>query len=199
VGRSRTRSGASVRIETHPEASVPLALRSQVVRLQDQAWPPDHPSGTAAWHDSLLAPVSMVMVVDDRVVAALDVLRKELDHAGERWAASGLSTVVTDEALRRHGYGTRLVLAAKAHIEASGADLCLFTCDPELLGFYERAGWEQLPGTVVVGGTREVPYPSDALGKVTLGAFFTARAEAARDAFIGARVGLYPGIIDLLW
>jgi hypothetical protein len=52
---------------------------------------------------------------------------------------------------------------------------------------------------VVVGGTPEDPFPSDAFDKVTLGGFFTERARARRDAFVGARIELYPGAIDRLW
>ena len=39
------------------------------------------------------------------MLSALDILSKDIEHAGERYAASGLSTVVTDEALRGRGYG----------------------------------------------------------------------------------------------
>jgi len=188
-----------LRIEVFAEADVPGALRLQMVALQDRAWPVDEPTGPAPWHDPALSPVSMLLVRGDRVLAALDVLSKTLDHAGERWAASGLSAVVTDEAERGHGYGGRLVVAARERIAGSGVDLGLFTCDPELRGFYERAGWELLPGTTVVGGTREDPFPSDALGKITFGGFFSARAISSRAAFVGAAIALHPGDIDRLW
>jgi GNAT superfamily N-acetyltransferase len=189
---------SAVRIEAYPEGDVPAALRRQMVALQDQAWPAEVPSGPEAWHDPALSPVSMLLIEDDRVVAALDVLSTTLHHAGEEWAASGLSAVVTDTAARGGGLGTRLVIAARERIAAS-ADLGIFTCDPHLQAFYERAGWEHLAGTVLMGGTREEPFPSDALGKVTLGGFFSARARARRDAFIGTRLALYPGSIDRLW
>jgi aminoglycoside 2'-N-acetyltransferase I len=183
-----------VRIESYPEAGVPPPLRQQMVALQDQAWPSGAPSAPEAWHDPALSPVSMLLVVDDeQVVAALDILSKTLRHAGEDWAAYGLSAVVTDATARGNGYGTRLVAAARERITACGADLGIFTCDSHLRSFYERAGWEHLIGTVLIGGTREDPYPSDALGKVTLGAFVSERARARRKAFLGAQIELYPG------
>lgn len=188
-----------LRIEAFPEADVPSTLRLQMVAIQDEAWPVDEPSGSAPWHDPALAPVSMLLVRGDRVLAALDILSKELEHAGERWSASGLSAVVTARTQRSHGYAGRLVVAARERIADSGVDLGLFTCDPELRGFYERAGWEHLPGTVLIGGTPDDPFPSDTLGKVTLGAFVSDRARARRDAFVGARIELYPGVIDRLW
>jgi len=191
-----------VRIETFPEASVPHAMRVRVVALQDRAWPGDRASDAAPWHDPALSPVSMVLLDDDdAVVAALDILSKDVTVAGAHLAASGLSALGTDPDRRGEGHGTRLCSAAREHIEASGTDLGIFTCDRELLGFYMGAGWEQLKGTVLIGGTPEDPLPSDREGfdKVTLGAFFTATARAARDDVVGARVELYPGLIDRLW
>jgi aminoglycoside 2'-N-acetyltransferase I len=189
-----------VRIETFPEASVPLSRRLQVVALQDRAWPAERPSGPEPWHDPVLEPISMLLVTDEgRVVAALDILSSSFEHAGETWRAKGLSAVVTDAAERGRGYGTRLVSAARERVSAAGADLGIFTCDAYLQAFYEGAGWESLPGTVVIGGTREDPFPSDALGKVTLGTFCSERAQVRRAAFVGARIELYPGLIDRLW
>ena len=42
-----------------------------------------------------------------------------------------------------------------------GLDLGIFTCDRPLREFYQRAGWEELPGTVLVGGTPQEPFASD--------------------------------------
>lgn len=189
-----------MRIETYPEASVPRATRVQVVALQDRVWPGDRASGPEPWHDPALSPVSMILLDDDGVVvAALDILSKELPIADASFAASGLSAVVTDPDRRGEGHGTTLCAAARAHVAESGADIGIFTCDRELQRFYERAGWEHLPGTVLVGGTPGDPFPSDELDKVTLGAFFTDRAREARADIVGARLELYPGLIDRLW
>lgn len=125
----------------------------------------------------------MLLVDGGRVCAALDVLSKTISFAGREWAASGLSTVVTDASLRRRGYGRRLVEVARDRIAASGADVGLFTCDAPLRRFYESAGWEILPGTVLVGGTEAAPFPSDRFDKVTFGGFFTPGALAAREDF----------------
>jgi len=190
----------AVRVVSFPEALVAPELRAQVARLRRQAWPGDgSPSVGTKPHDPLLAPLSMLLLDGERVLAALEVLSKEITHCGERYAASGLSTVVTEQALRRKGYGRRLVEAARERLEASGVDLGIFTCDSPLEPFYTSAGWQLLPGTVLVGGTPEAPFPSDQFDKVTMGLFFTARARAHADDFVGARIDLYPGAIDKLW
>lgn len=167
--------------------------------LQEQAWPGHQPDAPDLAHDPALRPVSMLLLDGERVVSALDILSKEIEHAGQRFAASGLSTVVTEAAERGKGHGRRLVEAAREAIERSGADLGIFTCDTPLRAFYERAGWELLPGTVLVGGTPESPFPSDRFDKVTMARLFSHRARELAGTFVGARIELYPGEIDRLW
>jgi len=179
---------------------VPAALRDQVRALQDEAWPSTGGDAVAVrGHDPALRPLSMLLVEDGRVLAALDILSKALDHAGHEYRASGLSTVVTAPDARRRGNGLRLVRAARLQLEADGADLCIFTCDEPLARFYERAGFEVLPGTQLIGGTRDEPLPSRPLAKVTLAAFFTPLAISRRADFLGADIELFPGTHDRLW
>src|SRR3954471_7999348 len=111
-------------ILVHPQDAVPAALLAGIRALDEQAWPRDPGEAPRTpRHDPALRPVSMALVAGGRVVAALDILSKQIEHAGEQFAASGLSTVVTDEAVRGRGHGRRLVSAAREAIEASGADL----------------------------------------------------------------------------
>jgi aminoglycoside 2'-N-acetyltransferase I len=187
-----------------PEAEVPPDLRLQVVALQEQGWAseltgPATPSGLALTHDPALRPLSMLLVDEGSVLASLDILSKDIAHRGQRYAASGLSTVVTGRAHRRKGYGRQLVEAARGAIAESGVDLGIFTCDRPLQAFYERAGWQMLAGTVLVGGTPEAPFPSDQFDKVTMACFFSGKARAAAETFVGCRIELYPGEIDKLW
>ncbi len=186
-----------------PEAGVPRELRMQVLALQDRAWPSEEPRdesvGPGVSHDPALRPVSMLLVADDTVLAALDILSKDLTHRGQRYAASGLSTVVTDEAERGKGYGRHLVLVARDAIRDGGADLGIFTCDRPLQAFYERAGWQTLVDAVLIGGTPQAPFPSDQFDKVTMAAFFSPKALEHAHTFDHSRIELYPGDIDRLW
>ncbi len=179
---------------------VPAKLRAQVIALQEQAWPSDDPAAApGVTHDPALRPVSLLLVDHETVVAALDILSKDLSHGGQRYAASGLSTVVTEPAQRRKGYGRQLVTAALESMPAGGADLGIVSCDRPLQAFYEAAGWSVLPGAVLVGGTPEEPFPSDRLDKVVLASFFSNRAQRHAQSFDQARIELYPGRIDKLW
>jgi GNAT superfamily N-acetyltransferase len=187
-------------VVSFPEAKVPHDLRVQVMALQDQAWPPEQPSGPEPWHDPAQHPVSVLLLSESGVVvAALDILTKEISHVGRAFTASGISAMVTDEQHRGKGHGRLLAEAARTLMATNGADLGIFTCDTPLRSFYESAGWEHLPGTVLIGGTPDDPYPSDRLEKVTMASFFTPAARAARPSFVGARVELYSGTIDRLW
>jgi aminoglycoside 2'-N-acetyltransferase I len=141
-----------------------------------------------------------VRLIDDgHVLAALDILSKEITHEGLHFSAGGLSTVVTDQFHRGKGYGRRLVEAGRRFIAEGGADLGIFTCDRNLQAFYERAGWTHLPGTVLIGGTPDAPFPSDQFDKVAMASFFSTHGKASAESFIGRRVELYPGQVDKLW
>jgi aminoglycoside 2'-N-acetyltransferase I len=143
--------------------------------------------------------LTMLLLDGDKALATLDILSKDIEHRGNRYRASGLSAVVTDQAYRAQGHGRRLVRAARRTMAELGRDLGIFTCDTELAGFYRRAGWQLLPGTVLVGGTPEQPFPSDQFDKVTLGSLFTEHAREHAEDFGHARIELYPGSIDKLW
>lgn len=187
---------ASTEILIFAEAAVPGALGAQVLALHDADPLRREPVRP---HDPALRPVSMLLVGDGRVLAALDILSKDILHAGERYAASGLSRVATHPGERGKGYGRRLVRAAREAMAASGADLGIFTADRPLRRFYESCGWRTLPGTVLVGGTPERPLPSDQFDKLTFAAFFSARARRHAPAFDRCRIALYSGEIDRLW
>jgi aminoglycoside 2'-N-acetyltransferase I len=189
-----------MRIVSYPERDVPIELRIQMVALQRQAWPSDAPLEPGPWHDQALNPVSVLLLDNgDRVLSALDVLSKGIAHRGRTYRASGISAMVTHQAVRRMGHGRKLARSAKELMADSGADLGIFTCDRELKPFYEAASWKELRGTVLIGGTREDPFPSDQFDKVTVAAFFSEAARAAEPDWHGARIELFSGEIDKLW
>lgn len=181
---------------------MPSELRQQVLDLQDEAWPPDRMQRSSrSGHDPALSPLSMLFVAGETVLAALDILFKELEHCGEVYQVAGLSTVVTRSTVRGQGSGRQLVQAAHDAMADMPLDLGLFTCDRPLKGFYEASGWHQLDNAVLIGGTPADPFPSDRPGfdKVTMGDFFSPRAQINASLFRGARIALYPGSIDKLW
>ncbi len=192
-----------VRVEAFPETQTPVRWREQIRQIHQTQWPPSEQDRALDLdgHDPELRPWSMLVIDDDTVVCSLDVLFKEITHAGHELTAAGLSAVVTPPVHRRKGYGRILVTRAREVLPTMGVDLGLFTCDRELGAFYNQCGWQTLSRTILVGGTPDEPFPSDQPGfdKITLGAFFTPAALEARESLIGARIMLYTGGIDKLW
>jgi GNAT superfamily N-acetyltransferase len=175
------------------ESELDASFRAQVARLHVAAF------GSLDAHDPALRPETFVLIEDDVVVAAADVLSKTVEHANAMWDASGLSAVVTDPGRRRAGHGEAVSRAAIAWAESRGADLVIFSCDTPLRGFYERCGCRVLLSTVLIGGTPDDPLRTDEFDKVVLARFFTARAVAASGVFEDCEVALYPGTVDRLW
>ena len=184
-----------LRVVSYFQRELPAELRAEQLRLHRQAWPVTDD----AEHDPRLEPLTLMLLDGQNALAVLDILSKDIVHNGQRYKASGLSAVVTEQAVRGRGHGLELVRQARRTMARLGRDLGIFTCDTELAGFYHRAGWQLLPGAVLIGGTRESPFPSDQFDKVTLGAFFTEHAREHAADFEHARVELYPGSIDKLW
>lgn len=100
-----------VQILSFPEEATPSELRVQVREIQEQAWPSTRVSLTPAdapTHDPVLRPWSMLLMEEGTVLAALDILSKEIAHTGRRYAAGGLSTVVTRREARGRGCSPRV-------------------------------------------------------------------------------------------
>ncbi|MGW6942899.1 GNAT family N-acetyltransferase [Streptomyces xanthophaeus] len=187
-----------MRVLAYPQAELPQEFAVQVEALEAAAWP-----GSVPGHDPALAPRVMLLAdAAGTVAAALALLHKDVVVAGRTYRAAGLSGVVTRAGLRGRGLGGRLVAAARTALAAHPeADLALFSCDRPLEPFYRAAGFAELPGTVLVGGTPADPLATDAPGfdKVVMAAFFTDAPDPDRAAFTGVRVPLYPGTTDRLW
>ncbi|HEX8095803.1 hypothetical protein [Jatrophihabitans sp.] len=77
------------------EAEAPPDLRAQIVALQRVMGPGITRDISRTTHDQIMRPVTMILAVNQVVVASLDVLSKEIVHAGQRYEASGLSWVIT--------------------------------------------------------------------------------------------------------
>ncbi|GMU41157.1 MAG: hypothetical protein AMXMBFR23_20230 [Chloroflexota bacterium] len=183
----------TTKILAFAQDAVPRDLKAQALAILEAAWPSGRPIEARLdrpLHDPRSEPECMLLVEDGRVVAYLAIPRRTIVHRGFAYRACGLSAVSTHPDHLRRGHAARLVAAARERIEASGADVGVFTCDPPLVPLYEAQGWTHMPRTVVVGGTRAVPFRADSLGKATLMAFFSPLAREHRADFDDADVYL---------
>lgn len=103
-------------ILTFEQDAVPRALKAQVLAILEVAWP----SGRSIeerldrpLHDPRSAPVCMLLVDGEVVLAYLAIPSKVIQHAGVTYRVAGLSSVATHPDHLRHGYGGMMVVAAR--------------------------------------------------------------------------------------
>ena len=157
-----------------PEEDLPGDLLRQTLEALRAEWPGAFTGAKAdrtQLNDPALHAMNFSLVVGGQLASHLSVQRKIIEHRGESYKAHGLSGVLTVPAFRGKGYGEQIVRAATAFMEQDGADIGLFTCDPPLRTFYERCA-DAAGGGVARGRTRNKPFPSHTLGKMTFRALF---------------------------
>lgn len=168
---------------TFADNQLPGALSMQILSLHRGEWSEAY-AGASQDRDWIqqprFHPTHWVLVEDEVVVSYVGVVWKDLAHAGELFKTYGLSGVVTHPAFRRQGHGRRIVDAATESIVGGDADIGLFTCAPQLSDFYSARGWIPMVGTVLFGGPRNAPYPSDEL---TMMGFFSEKGKRGRAEF----------------
>jgi aminoglycoside 2'-N-acetyltransferase I len=63
-----------LRIVSCPEAATPPKLRTEVLNLHHQAWASEGQLKLGPTHDPALVPLSILLIENGRVIAALDIL-----------------------------------------------------------------------------------------------------------------------------
>lgn len=171
-----------------PADLLPDVLKRQVLFWQREQWPSDftEPQEGRDWiNHPHHHPTHFLLLTDGRLVSHVGVVWKDLEHAGETYRTYGLSGVLTVPEFRREGHGRRLVDAATAHIWESDADIGLFMCPPHRREFYKASGWIPMDQTVLLGGPKSAPYPSEEL---TMMGFFSEKGQRGRPAFEGQTI-----------
>lgn len=174
----------------------PLDIKEQIILLMRREWPQAFENAVedVLWPDNPEThPTSLILIENNVVLSHVAVPWKYIDHEGQTFKAFGLSEVMTNPSYRNQGFGSKLVREAVSLIESQTADIGIFTCDPPLVGFYAKNGWEQLKNAYLVGGTHNQPFRSDSLGKCTLARFFSNKAQKYRHHFENSDIYLELG------
>ena len=168
---------------TFADDELPADLKCQILSAHRIQWPEGY-VGENRLRDWIqhprFHPVHFALVEGGVLVSYAGVVWKRLEHAGEAHKAYGLSGVYAYPAFRRQGHGRRVVDAATARIRRSNADVGLFTCAPNLTGFYAASGWAVIERAVLLGGRRDAPWPTEQ--RVMMG-FFSEKGRRARLRF----------------
>lgn len=163
------------------------SLQKEFLRLIRSVWPY---FSHCRIHNLDLSPVSFFVCVNQRVVSYCAVLSKKLAHAHNQYQAAGLSCACTQAEYRKQGYGSLVVKTATQFIENSKVDIGLFTCDTELLFFYEKQGWLLATDVSIIAGEYPGALSSKAYHKAVLLRLFSPKALRDRDFFHHAVINL---------
>ena len=170
------------------------SLRREIATLQDLAYGTSESASSgrlSPLHVPALNARSCFIRSDGWLVSYASVVTKAIVLAGQTFTISGLSCVATDPYYRHRGLARRVVAAATAHIERSGVDFGVFTCDPELARLYASAGsWSIAPNVVLVGSRDPSAITSSALGVVVLMRLFSTKAHAVAGTLLRGTIDL---------
>ena len=172
--------------------SLSHSQQEAVIGLLDRVWPP-LPSEVASvtpLHNPDLSPVSFRLLDGDELVAYGAVLSQCVTVAGLVYLAQGLSCVACEPRLQGKGFGRRIVAEATAWMNHSGADIGIFTCDPELVPFYSQYGWVEAPGVLLCGSLDSTAINSADAGKRVLLQLWSTRAKANESDFGQVKIDL---------
>src|SRR5687767_12574584 len=165
-----------------PSAELPRDLKLQVLSFIRIEWWWIFRDNNRFWDytDKSTHPVNAVITERGLVISHAEVNWRMLEHGGQAYKVYGVSAVFTYPAFRKEGYGTQVMRAVTEHLRASDADLALLFCLPQLVPFYENAGWETPPNAQILYGDRDHPHEEEI---ATCMLFVSERGRAAREAF----------------
>jgi GNAT superfamily N-acetyltransferase len=125
-------------------------------------------------------PIHLVLVEAGLLISHTNVVWKYLEHAGITYKTYGLTGVFTYPSFRGQGYGSQLIGAATAYIQASDGDIGMFHCDPGLCNFYARHDWEALEQATTYLGSNEKFLVDD---EVLMMQFLSPKGQQGRASF----------------
>ena len=138
-----------------------------------------------------LDPVHFVIAEGDTLISHAEIIKMDLHHAGIDYLVNGFGNVFTFPPYRGNGFGQEVVKAGTDYIAESRIDLAILFCDPRLMAFYEKAGWEGLPADSTRIGTQKESEENDGLRMML---FLSDKGKAGYASFIEK-----PMYIDAPW
>ena len=167
-------------------------IAGKIMALEKTAWPQNTEDDQFPSAPHTYA-TSFVLLEKDMAVCHIGVRKSILRHRGEEYLAYGLSEVVTHPHYQNKGLASQTIKRAVQFMTAQQADLSIFTCAQERISFYERNGWEAIPGACLIGGTEKKPFRSDSLNLVTMMMFLSDKSKAHRKDFAHTDICLVLG------
>jgi len=143
------------RIEIRPYRDLSQAALDDWRRLSDLVHPPGEPrlGSDLQWADLDPDTDELIRAWDEDELRACGwTTRRTVKDAGVTIAVGGIRGVMTHPALRRQGYGRRVMLHAQAVLDANpDLEVSLLFSSPIGVPFYESLGWRPIRGPVFCG------------------------------------------------
>jgi len=121
----------------------------------------------------------------EQLIGHVGVYRREITHAGRRYAVAGIAKVGLIPTERGGGLGSRLMQYVQDDLRTQATDdLGLLVTGENRLGFYGRLGWQRVVGPVIydyAGTPRTETFPVLLLGLRLTAAAHTAWQEEPID------------------
>lgn len=190
-----------IELLTFLQEDCPIFIKEQLISMMRHEWPQafEGMGEHVLWPENpATQPTSFILIEDNIVISHVAVPWKYIKHEDHTYKVFGLSEVMTNPSYRHQGFGLKLVKEATSYISKSDADIGMYTCQPALVSFYTQGGWEHIQNTNLIGGTRDKPFRSDALGLSTMMRFFSDTAQQHRSDFEATDVYLELGE-KMLW
>ena len=132
-------------IELRNDADLLPADREIIGRWLRQEFPPEtDPYKWAPLYWRLLARV------DGELVGVVEILERTVTVAGRPIRVAGIGNVITPVPWRKRGFATTLMHRALAFAsDELKVPFCLLVCEPHVISFYERLGWQLVEGPLV--------------------------------------------------
>jgi len=85
------------------------------------------------------------------LICYVGLVVRSAQHDGRSVRLGGIGGVKTHPAARRHGCVARAVRRAVASFqERADIEFRLLVCEPHLIGYYQRLGWQEFGGRLLV-------------------------------------------------
>ncbi len=103
-----------------------------------------------------MKPHHLLYAAGGQLVSHLELISTTVSVSDVGYRVASPTAVLTYPAFRGEGWSSRLNARAAELIDASGAEIGLLTCAPNLIDFYGRAGWTHAQGTPIIAGQTEL-------------------------------------------
>ena len=127
--------------------------RADLAALSLAVYPPEVSAGWPGRHWEWSAHESAVLTrtADGELICYIGLVVRSALYGGRPVQVGGIGGVKTHPAARRQGYAAQAVRRAISFFHERGdIGFGLLVCEPHLLGYYRRLGWQEFGGRLLV-------------------------------------------------